>query len=202
GGSFVHTFNFPGGVGLTEYGYIYARTADSGEEPEETIAWYQLAGGVGPATITGHAPLLERTVDPSADVTSMAMAGTNNKTDSYLLYSSAIPAHLSSTGALPTNVAGIIDTPIDVQPIVFSGTGSLTWSATRYDPALAIRLSYNQDLVSRLRISEDRLVVLRLEQGVWKVIQTRQRSIPLDWIATGLQAFNGTGATFALGYLK
>ncbi|HEY0734795.1 MAG TPA: hypothetical protein VGD69_07790 [Herpetosiphonaceae bacterium] len=202
GGSFVHTFNFPGGVGLTEYGYIYARTADSGEEPEETIAWYQLAGGVGPATITGHAPLLERTVDPSADVTSMAMAGTNNKTDSYLLYSSAIPAHLSSTGPLPTNVAGIIDTPIDVQPVVSSGTGSLTWSATRYDPALAIRLSYNQDLVSRLRISEDRLVLLRLEQGVWKVIQTRQRSIPLDWIATGLQTFNGTGATFALGYLK
>jgi hypothetical protein len=44
--------------------------------------------------------------------------------------------------------------------------------------------------------------VLRLEQGVWKPIQTRQRGAALDWIAIGPQAFNGAGATLALGYLK
>ncbi|MBV9789944.1 MAG: hypothetical protein JOZ51_17280 [Chloroflexi bacterium] len=202
GGSFVHTFNFPGGAGLTEYGYIYARSADTGEAAEETIAWYQLAGGVGPATITGHAPLMERTVDPSADLTAMAIAGASAKSDSYLLYSSAIPTNLSPTAALPTNVAGLIDTPIDVQPVAAYGNSSLTWSGTRYDPALALRLSYNQDLLNRLRISEERLVVLRLEQGVWKPIQTRQRGAALDWIAIGPQAFNGNGATLALGYFK
>lgn len=202
GGTFVHTFNFPGGVGLTEYGYIYARTADTGEQPEETIAWYQLAGGVGPATITGHAPLLERTVDPSAATTTTTMATTmTTKSDSYLLYSSAIPSH-ASTASLPTTVAGIIDMPIDVQPVVSNGTSSIGWSAARYDPALAIRLSYNQDLLNRLRISEERLVMLRLEQGIWKVVAPRQRSTSLDWIAASPQSFNGTGATFALGYLK
>jgi hypothetical protein len=204
-GNFVHTFSFPGGAGLTEYGYIHARSVDAGEEPEETIAWYQLAGGVGPATITGHAPLLERSVDPSASTTAStttsAMVGTTSRSDSYLLYSGAFPLRPLPTG-LPSEVAGIIDVPIDVQPVVSSGSSSVEWNAARYDPALALRLSYNQDLLNRLRIQEERLVVLRLDQGAWKIVQPRQRSLPLDWLGVSPQQFNGSGVSFALGYLR
>ncbi len=199
-GSFVHTFTFPWGSPPAEYGYIYARSADSGEEQEETIAWYQLAGGVGPATITGHAPLLEGTAELSPSSSSaQVMSG---KTDSYLLYSGVLPYRTGST-ALPSDVGGIVNIPLDIQPVVSNGAGSTEWSASRYDPALSVRLSYNQDLLDRLRIGEERLVLLRLDQqGGWRKLTSRQRSLALDWLAVDPQSFNGSGLSFALGYLR
>jgi hypothetical protein len=196
--NFVHTFSFPWGSPPADYGYIYARSADSGEEPEETIAWYQLAGGVGPATITGHAPLLERTVDLAAPNGSQPMS----KTDSIVLYSGA-PAYCAASTSMPPDVAGIINIPLDVQPVVSQGTSSIPWSMGRSDPALTVRLSYNQDLLNRLRISEKQLVLLRLDpQGGWHKLLPRQRSVSLDWLAFDVQQFNGAGLTFALAYLK
>jgi hypothetical protein len=198
-GSFVHTFNFPWGSPPVEYGYIYARSADSGEEQEETIAWYQLAGGVGPATITGHAPLLEGTAELAAPSSVQAMS---TKTDSRLLYSGALPYRTGST-ALPLDVAGIVNIPLDIQPVASNGTSSSEWNTERYDPALSVRLSYNQDLLDRLRIGEERLVLLRLDQqGGWRKLTSRQRNTALDWLAVDPQSFSGSGVAFALGYLK
>jgi hypothetical protein len=196
-GSFVHTFNFAWGNAPTEYGYIYARSADVGEAPEETVAWYQLAGGVGPATITGHAPLLERSVDLASNGTTQVMA----QADSYLLYSGVFP-YRATTASLPLEVGGIIDVPLDLQPVISNGNGSVGWNTDRYDPKLTVRWSYNQDLLNRLKVAEERLVLLRLEQGVWRIVTPRQRSFPLNWLAIDAQAFSGSGATFALGYLK
>jgi hypothetical protein len=65
-GVFTHTFRFPHD-GAAEppalHGYIYVRRLDLPHE--ETAVWYQLAGGVGPATGNGHAPLVDGVVDVS-----------------------------------------------------------------------------------------------------------------------------------------
>jgi hypothetical protein len=196
-GNFIHTFTFSTTQPPAEYGYIYARSADIGEVKEETVAWYQLAGGVGPATITGHAPMLERTVDTASSSNIL----TTSKSDSYLLYSGVFP-HRAVTTRLPLDVQGIVDTPLDIQPVVSNGQTSIEWNTERYDPKLTIRLSYNQDLLNRLRISEGRLVLLRLDAKGWQAIRPLQRSFELDWLAIEAQAFTGSGATFALGYLK
>ncbi|HEX6288859.1 MAG TPA: hypothetical protein VFZ66_06685 [Herpetosiphonaceae bacterium] len=196
-GNFVHAFTFPWGSPPAEYGYIYARSADIGERQEETIGWYQLAGGVGPATITGHAPLLERSVD----LTSSKTPQIGSPSDSHMLYSVSCP-YRTSVASLPPDVGGMIDTPLNVQPVIARENTSTPWNTAQSHPALSVRWSYNQDLLNRLRITEDRLVLMRLDQGAWQVVTPRQRSLPLDWLAIEGQSFGGSGATFALGYLK
>jgi hypothetical protein len=65
-----------------------------------------------------------------------------------------------------------------------------------------VRLSYSQDLLDRLGINEDQLVVLRLDKGqrIWQLVPIAGRSRALDWIAAAARPFDGQGAVYALGY--
>jgi hypothetical protein len=174
------------------HGYIYLRRLDSVHE--ETAVWYQLAGGVGPATGNVHAPLADAAVDAS-----VAPGQKLPASDTRLLFS---PAQGCTTGGtiLPAGVRGIFDTPIDVQPVVASGNGGRPWNTD--DPQLQVRLGYSQDLLDRLGINEDQLVVLRLEKGqrLWQLVPAAGRSRALNWIAASARSFNGQGAIYVLGY--
>ncbi len=193
-GIFTHTFFFPFD-GQYEppaaHGYIYVRNQDTFEE---TIAWYQLAGGVGPATSNVHAPLAEGLAETEPDALAPAA-------DNLLLYSSALRCAASGF-TLPNDVLGIVGTPIDVQPVVADGNGGRGWGSSLLDPGLRVRLSYSQDLLDRLQIDERQLVVLRLlaGQASWQVVPDAGRSTDLDWIAAEAQPFGGQGEVYALGY--
>jgi len=192
-GVFEHTFFWRDGVAEPPalHGYIYARSLDT---HEETATWYQLAGGVGPATGNVHAPLADAGVD--ASVAPGQKLPTN---DTRLLFS---PAQGCTSGGtiLPAGVRGIVGTPFDVQPVVANGNGGHAWNSD--DPQLQVRLSYSQDLLDRMGINEDQLVVLRLEKGqrLWQLVPAVGRSRALDWIAASARSFNGQGAIYALGY--
>jgi hypothetical protein len=206
-GIFDHTFSFPvdgNSEPPAAHGYIYVRAPETGEE---TVAWYQRAGGIGPATIDGHAPLLDGSVNvdqAEAAVRSDVQPQQAGAPDTHVLYSPA--GHGASTGtALPSGVLGIIGTPWYVQPVIANreGTG---WGPN--DPPLRVRLSYNQDLLDRLGIDEEQLVVLRLNrEGRWEPVASQaqidipvQRSHDLDWIVVTAQQFNGEGEVYALAY--
>jgi hypothetical protein len=196
-GVFTHTFRFPYD-GAAEppalHGYIYVRRLDLPHE--ETAVWYQLAGGVGPATGNGHAPLADGAVDVS-----VAPGQPLPTHDTQLLFSPA-QGCLNAGLILPPGVRGIFGTPIDVQPVVAGENLGHPWNSRLGDPQLQVRLSYSQDLLDRLGINEDQLVVLRLEKGqrIWQLVPIAGRSRALDWIAAAARPFDGQGAVYALGY--
>jgi hypothetical protein len=192
---FTHTFPWRDGIAEPPalYGYIYVRTLDT---REETAVWYQLAGGVGPATGNIHAPLAEAAVEAS-----VAPGQPLPAHDTRLLFSPALGC-LNAGLLLPPGIRGIFGTPIEVQPVVADGNGGHAWGADRSDPPLQVRLSYSQDLLDRLGINEDQLVVLRLQKGQrsWQLVPAAGRSRALDWIAAAARPFDGRGAVYALGY--
>jgi hypothetical protein len=192
---FEQTFLFPGD-GQAEppalHGYIYARTLDT---HEETATWYQLAGGVGPALGDAHAPLADGMVDAG-----VAPGQKPPATSTRLLFS---PAPGCSSGGIQSlvGIQGIIGTPIDVQPVIANANGGRAWSGD--DAQLQVRLGYSQDLLDRLGINENQLVVLRLEKGSrWQLVPTIGRSRALDWIAAAARPFEGQGVVYALGYRR
>lgn len=201
GGVFTHTFFFPFDEQYeppASYGYIYARTLATSPETaalEETISWYQLAGGAGsPAYGDGFAPLAEGLAETDFDPSPVIQS------DTRLLYS---PAQQCTADYLfPANVRGIVDTPLDIQPVIANGNGGRPWGSDSIDPALRVRLRYNQDLLDRLGIDERQLVVLRLEAGQrrWLEMPVLGRSTEMDWLLAQKQTFGGQGEVYALGY--
>lgn len=194
-GVHTHTFSFRTGTPL--YGYIYILNRDE-KNPAEIATWYQLGGGVGPATGDGHAPL----ADSWADATSETLPTFNSPTtdDSRLLYSPALRCTADHIH-LPNDVAGLIGQPLELQPVLGNPNSGNPWHS-RY-PTLRVRLSYNQDLLDRLGINENQLVVLRLVdpvKNVWETVPIVARSFELDWVAIEKQVFQGSGAIYALGY--
>lgn len=201
-GAFEYTFFFEPPDGQTEppalHGYIYVRNP---LDRTEAVTWYQLGGGVGPATGDGHAPLAEGWADASAEPGMQAPATMD---DSRLLYT---PALTCSTGKinLPAGVLGFASEPIELQPVLATGNGGLPWGDARGvdAPPLRVRLSYSQDLLRRLGIGEHQLVALRLidpVKGVWAEVPISAHSRTLDWVAIDDQTFEGEGAVYALGY--
>lgn len=195
--SFTHTFWFPLD-GKDEppalHGYIYARSLDTSEE---LISWYQIGGGVGPAHTDTHAPLVDGLVQVDL-APSQAGAGA----DSRLLFS---PAQVCSAPAsLPPDVLGIAGTPFNIQPVIANFNGGQGWGSNPADPPLRVRLGYSEDLLDRLGIGEEQLVILGFDdgQGVWQILPEAGRSTVLDWIAADPQRFNGEGAIYALGYAR
>lgn len=194
-GRFAHVFSFPVD-GIIEppafHGYIHAQSLETGEE---TIATYQLAGGVGPATLDGHAPLVEGEVDLQPPAGTPPLSPT---VDSRLLYSSAQSCSVRPR-SLPAGVLGIANTPVNIQPVLTNRRG-LGWGPD--DPRLHVRLSYNEDLLTQLGISDERLVLLRLNKqlNTWVVVPTTGSSPVMNWIAGQSQAFDGQGETYAIGY--
>jgi hypothetical protein len=69
---------------------------------------------------------------------------------------------------------GVVGSPIDVQPVVADGNGGQPWNSRRGAAPLRVRLSYSRDLLDRLGIGEDQLVVPRLEKGqrLWQSVPT------------------------------
>lgn len=186
--SFGHTFYFEPDAPPATHGYIYAREPLRGAE---TMTWYQLAGGVGPTHIGAHAPQMDGLISLDLPQNDPRAVGENR-----VLYSPAPVCTVPQT--LPANVLGIIGQSFNAQTIIANPNGGKPWGAA--DPWLRVRLSYDQDLLDRLGIAEERLVVLRLTGQGWQALPTVGRSFALDWIATQPQALSGQGDTFALGY--
>lgn len=177
------------------HGYVYVRKPETGEE---TIGWYQLAGGVGPAYADGHTPLLDSLV--SVDLP-LGGAPPSNQ-DTQVLFGGAQLCSLQ--GALPPGIRGIMGTPFQVN-IGISGRGTKLWGMVASDPLLRVRLGYNQDLVSRLQIDERNLKLLRYVRSAtaaphWAPVQFSGRSLSLNWISSVPVAMSGQGDIFALGY--
>jgi hypothetical protein len=193
-GAAQHTFSFSG-TGVeppAPHGYIHVRVPATGQE---TVATYQIAGGVGPAIIDGHAPFAEGEVSLEVEAKAAPLPAT---ADSRLLYSTAQQCTATPRG-MPTGVT-IVGVPVSVEPVKSNPNGGQAWSTA--DPPLHIRLSYNQDLLDQLGLTdENRLVLLRLSaQNTWDPVPIAGRSNALDWIASAPQSFAGKGAIFALGY--
>jgi hypothetical protein len=176
------------------YGYIYARSVDTGEE---AISAYQLAGGVGPAHIDGHAPLVEGPVGVEVAASAAGSSGENR----IVLHST--PVCLAA--GLPAGIASLVGAPLSVQ-ISLAANPQLNlagrnWGAAGSgDPDLRVRLFYDQALLDLLGVDEEQLVVLRFEpnSGSWQVLPEQGRSNDLNWIAAAPQGFGGAGAVFAL----
>ena len=201
-GAFRHSFAGYPIDGQSEppaiYGYIYARSVDSGEE---AISTYQLGGGVGPAHIDGHAPLVEGQV--GLDVATSA-AGSSG--DNRVLFSQSA---VCVAAGLPAGVKAFIGAPISIQVSVAAkpqlGQPGRSWGApASTDPALRVRLFYDQALLNALSVDERRLVLLRLGavNGLWQVVPVQGRSPELNWIAAQPQGFGGDGEIFALAILE
>ncbi|HYF65218.1 MAG TPA: hypothetical protein VD886_20490, partial [Herpetosiphonaceae bacterium] len=172
------------------HGYFYLRSLDTNEE---TVSWYQLGGGVGPATAEIHAPLLDSQV--GAEVADEKYPLDN---DSNVLYA---PTDLcsASLGAAPE--LPLLGPPVRVEPVVANADGGLRWGLKDQSP-LTVRLGYSQDLLDRLGVDETTLVVLYFDQQLqqWTPIQTVGQSLELDWIAAAPQDFAGNGGIYALAY--
>jgi hypothetical protein len=159
------------------------------------MSWYQLAGAVGPASIEGHAPLLDGSLN--VDIQPGQVPPQNR--DSVVMFS---PAQTCRAG-LPAGVRGIVSTPLNVQ--VSLANRAIPWGGVAGDPNLRVRISYNQELITRMGINEASLRVLRLVRtggGVdtWQTVPVAGRSVALDWIPIGARPFSRAGETFAIGY--
>ncbi len=191
-GSFAYTLPFPADQNNNTpalKGYLYIRDPSFGRE---MVVPYQLAGGVGPATITGHAPLAE----PSFEVDPLPGASPLTNQDSLLLIGGTQECSLTAS-SLPANVHGIVGSPVYIQPVKSNRKGE-GWTAQ--DGELRVRITYSQDHLNRADINESRLVLLRLVAGDRVFVPALGRSYEMDWIAGRAQTFNGAGAYFALGY--
>jgi hypothetical protein len=197
-GSFFYTFTFPDALQNqrpAQHGYIYAR----GDTIEETTVWYQIGGGVGPAHTGSHAPLVDGLVN-----TDMPPGRPGPTRDSRVL-SNPTPVCTSSS-ALPPGIAGIIGAPYSIRPIIagdpqFPNDRGAGWGQDPANPLLRVRLGYSQDLLDRLSIAEDQLVIVRLNaNNVWEIVPTAGQSALLDWITGAPQNFGGDGEFYALAY--
>lgn len=189
------TFTFPFDGMLdppASYGYVYIRVIGSGNE---TMAWYQLAGAVGPASIEGHAPLLDGVMNVDLPPN---QPPPNNAASMVMFH----PAQTCG-GVLPAGILGIVGTPLKVNVAV--ANRAAPWGSVVGDPKLRVRLAYNQELVTRMELDEKRFVILRYvpntNDGVmWRVETTAGRSTTLDWLATLPRTFSPQGEIFAIGY--
>ncbi len=172
------------------HGYFYARSLDN---DEETVVWYQIGGGVGPAHGGAHAPLADGLLNTELPPSSPAP-----EADARVLHSPTV-ACTAPEATLPPGVAGIIGTPLNLQPVIAGPNTSIGWGGQQAD--LRVRLSYNQDLLDRLNIDESDLLVLRRNaNNAWQAVPIIDQSTALDWIAAAPQSFSGTGEDYVLAY--
>ncbi len=196
-GSFRHRFGpYPldgRGEPPALYGYLHARSTNTGEE---FISWYQIGGGVGPAHIDGHAPLID-----GAAAVEAAPGGVASGRDNRVLLA---PSPVCAAAKLPAGVAGLIGAPLGVQVTLASNPQldqpERGWGGP--DAPLRVRLSYDQALLDALGIDEGRLVPLRLapDAAAWELAGEEGRSADLDWVAAAARDFGGDGEIYALGY--
>ena len=199
GGTFTHTFFFSDNNPVALRGYIYAR---NGVTDEEAIVTYQLGGGVGTAYIGAHAPFSGGEITTEIVPGDIPPEETAEIKDTRVAHTTTPACSVPPTGDSPIRLLG---TPFNVQPVINTEDqdNSRPWNAS--DPPIRVRLSYNQDLLNRLGIAEEQLVVVRLNSDdIWEVVPTVGQSFELDWIAAEAQIFDGDGDSdgdfYALAY--
>lgn len=171
-------------------GYIYLRDIDTNEE---IISTYQIGGGAGSGHIGAHPPLL----DGSVAVETPEGINLPLGRDSRVLASTAL---ICQTPILPAGIRRIVGNPVDIQPVFADATVGQPWGSLANDPPLAVRMSYNQELIDRLGVDERSLVLLQIDQqGTWQIVPSSGRSLDLDWIGGAPHALNGNGAIYAFG---
>ncbi|NJN14923.1 MAG: hypothetical protein HC822_00715 [Oscillochloris sp.] len=196
-----YTFYFPltngAAPAASVRGYIHARETSRGEE---AVVWYQIGGGVGPAHGDAHAPLVDGLLN-----TDLAPATPGPARDSRLLHSpTAVCTQLPVTSGVT-----ILGSPFNVEPVVATEQQSRSWGSDPADPPLSIRMGYTPDLLARLGVNEEDLVLLRLNADnpqfppFWELVSPLQlagHDRELDWLALNAIPFRGAGAIVALGY--
>ncbi len=123
------------------YGYLHLRGLPEDGVPRETVTWYQLSGGVGPASIEGHPALAEGLVNVEAlqnvDGTPAVPRG------AYVLYSQA---RFCFPNALRQGNLRLAGDPLYVQ-IALPGGIPLGTVAER--PRLMLRVNYDLPMLER-----------------------------------------------------
>ncbi|MDZ4720314.1 MAG: hypothetical protein SH847_17815 [Roseiflexaceae bacterium] len=194
GGIFATDLSLPNEVSSRQsaaHGYLYLRSVDTNEE---IISTYQIGGGAGSGHIGAHPPLLDGSVAIEVPQGNNLPLGR----DSRVLASNAL---VCQAPALPAGIRSIVGNPVDIQPVLADLAVGQPWGSLVIDPPLAVRLSYNQDLLDRLGIDERSLVLLQInQQGVWQIVPTTGHSLDLDWIGGVPLALQGNGAIYALGH--
>jgi hypothetical protein len=135
------------------YGYIHLRGFNQleggepvGEPTGETTLWYQLAGGVGPASIEGHPPLAEGLVNVEVALQNIPQ-DTNIREDvrgASVLYSEArfcFPERLRVNNS--TQLIGI---PLYIQVAL---ANRRTWGELTPPIPLVIRINYDYEMAER-----------------------------------------------------
>lgn len=198
GSRFRHTFRFDSGPPPTQYGYIYTREIGA-TGGAERVVWYQIGGGVGPATGDFHAPLVDGLLNTDAERVPDRPA---SERETRLLFSPTPVCTISPD--LPGGLRGIIGSAYSVQPVVAGLNQSRAWGTppgpgNAPDPALRTRLFYNQELLDLLGVQEHELaLVQRTPNGGWLEVPIAAQSRDLDWVIGAPQPFSGEGAYFAL----
>jgi hypothetical protein len=198
GSRFHHTFRFDSGPPPTQYGYIYTREIGA-TGGAERVVWYQIGGGVGPATGDFHAPLVDGLLNTDAERIPDRPA---TERETRLLFSPTPVCTVAPT--LPEGIHGIIGSAYSIQPVIAGPNQSRPWGAppaqgNAPDPGLRLRLFYNEDLLDLLGVQEQELtLVQRTPNGAWEELAIAAQSRDLDWVISAPQQFAGDGAYIAL----
>lgn len=197
--TFTYTFFFSDNNPVALRGYIYAR---NGVSDAEAIVTYQLGGGVGTAYIGAHAPFSGGEITTEIVPGDIPPEETAEIKDTRVAHTTTPACSVPPTDESPIRLLG---TPFNIQPEINTEDqdNSRPWNVS--DPPILVRLSYKQDLLNRLGIAEEQLVVVRLNSdNIWEVVPTVGQSVELDWIAAEAQNFDSDGDSdgdfYALAY--
>lgn len=178
----------PGSDELPLYSVLRVQAAGVGE----LIRWIQVAGGVGPAHIDGHAPLRDGPV--MVDAATVPPGERNRVIVMPAADYTALITHTNGIGGI-VGVPFDIDVLLPVSPAQVIGAGGPTTArhpsrqpADRRLPGpVTLTLFYSQETVDRVGVDESQLVVLHFSRGTgaWSVVPGAGRSEVLDWLATG-----------------
>lgn len=158
---------------LPRYGLVWVRDGANGE----LWRWYQIAGGVGPGHMDGHAPLLD---GPLLANSPAPIPGRQNK----LLLSSAAD-YSAVLAPLPAGIGGLVGIPLDVD-ILLPGMIPLRPGDHQLSSPVQLTLFYPQEVIDQLGLAENQLTLLHFNRplGQWQTVGVSGRSNYLNWITS------------------
>lgn len=180
-----HTFMLTDAKALSRHGYVYVRSLLT---QEETIIPYITDGGIGP-------PGNKNTPRVDGEVSVNAVSSQTIAPGSLVLHHSAQRCTRSQY-QLDNTVRRLVSIPVQLA-VTQPGRGGIA------NQRLLVRLSYDQGVLRRLGVRENRLVLLRLVRNRWQRVEPVNQSTALGWIATARPlSLNPNGEIFAFGELK
>lgn len=161
------------GAALPNYGLVWVGDGANGE----LWRWYQLAGGVGPGHMDGHAPLLD---GPALANSPSPVPGQQNK----LLISPAAD-YAAVLAPLPAGIGGLVGPPLDLD-ILLPGMVALRPGDHQLPSPVQLTLFYPQEVVDQLGLAEEQLNLLHFNRqlGQWQTVGVSGRSSYLNWVAS------------------